>query len=195
MASTFTDPILHIEVERENLLELVCNKHVFQFNIQSLYDWILVGGLVNPITNIQFENKNIRAVLNELHKRNLFLWNYNNVSQMLKKQKKMFSNSNFKEVLESSIKYFKLGDLIKKTQEKLELEIAEHFKKINSKNFSKEQQKFFKLNEDYEYICILEKILKEFPTSGTPFIKDFIQSKTSDKPNVKVVFNYIEKMV
>ena len=135
MSTTFTDPILQIEVDRADLISIKESKHVFNFNLISLFDWIIMSGYINPITNLRFSNKSINQINKVLFERKMIPFVLN-------------SKSNYK--LDTYIKgVTKFNTIIKFFDDKIEeqnKQIKALFKETNDENFSKNIKDILKLN-------------------------------------------------
>jgi hypothetical protein len=138
MSTTFTDPILQIEVDRADLISLKESGHVFNFNLISLFDWIIMSGYINPITNLRFSTKSINQINKMLFLRKMI--------PLLCKSK-----SNYK--IDIFIKGVpKFNTIIKFYEDKigeLHQKIKTIFEEINEKNFCKNRKNIFKLNTTF----------------------------------------------
>jgi hypothetical protein len=140
MSTTFIDPILHIEVDRVDLISLKESGHVFDFNLISLFDWIIVSGYINPLTNLRFSIKSVNQLNKMLHQRKM-------IPFLCK------SKSNYK--LDTFIKDIsKFNTIIKFYDDFVETErkrVKTLFEEITEDNYEEKSQKILQVNK----LCML----------------------------------------
>jgi hypothetical protein len=157
MTETFLDPILH---EHVDISQRVCCKesgHIYEFNVMSLYDWILTSkSFNNPITNMSFTKSSATKIMTSLDKHDLIF-----------KLSKTFSTQSISSYFDNMLEY-RLYCNFCRYLSSLKLKNMEDIKSL-MKNASKHHtsttkfcKQIMKLNDEYESITKVEKSLNKY---------------------------------